>query len=340
MSLTSKSPRMVTLVALAVGKEALPDYSCPCSPKVYTQPQLFACLAVMVFLDLDYRGVEAHLRDFAAYREWLGLKKVPDHSTLHKAARRFFGRDVSRRLLAASVKLSLGRRRIIRRAAADSSGLQSGHRSAYYVGRRARGQKSQAHPLYQTTTYTRFPKLSVLVDCASHLVLSVRTGRGPAPDLHDLPPLLADLPPGLRLETLLLDAGFDSEANHVYLRQEHGIRSLIPARIGRPTAKPPSGHWRRWMRSRLRTQRRRRRCGYTQRWQVETVHSMYKRNLSDTLASRSYHAQNREMRWLIIVHNLTILLVFVGVFDRALQHPLGYARRCTVGPESDRSVDE
>lgn len=42
MSLTTKSPRAVALEALAAGEAALPLYSHPCSPKKFTQPQLFA----------------------------------------------------------------------------------------------------------------------------------------------------------------------------------------------------------------------------------------------------------------------------------------------------------
>jgi len=316
MSLTSKSPRTVALTALAVGRQVYADYSHRYSPKVFTQPQLFACLVLMGYLRTDYRGIEAHLRDLPAYAQWLGLSRIPDHSTLHKAAQRLFGAHLTTRLLAASVQLMLGRRRIIPLAAADSSGLESGHRSPYFVQRRARGQKKARNPLYQTTTYTRFPKLSILIDCQSHLVLSLLSGRGPAPDTHLLPGLLGGMPRGLRLVKLLLDAGFDSEDNHRYLRCEHGIRSIIPASIGRRSDKPPAGYWRRRMRRMLRTRRRRRRCGYTQRWQVETTNSMYKRNLSDELFSRSYHAQCREMRLLVITHNIMILLI-IQVFDGA-----------------------
>jgi hypothetical protein len=314
MSLTSKSPRKVILVALAVGKEALRDYSHPCSPKVFTQPQLFACLVLMTFLDTDYRGVEEHLTDLPAYAQWLGLKRIPDHSTLHKAGQRFFGAGLTDRLLATSVRLMMGRRKLVHRAAADSSGLESGHRSPYFVRRCARGQKGLKNPLYQTTTYTRFPKLTLLVDTRTHQVLALLTGRGPRPDTDELDPLLARRPRGVTLLNLLADAGYDSEANHEFLRDEHGIRSLIPAKHGRPSksGKPPTGHYRRLMKSQLRTRRRRRRHGYTQRAQIETVFSMIKRNLTDGLFSRSYHAQNREMRLLVLVHNIMILLGSAG----------------------------
>ena len=123
--------------------------------------------------------------------------------------------------------------------------------------------------------------------------------------------------------TLLADAGFGSESNHELYRSEHGIRSVMPATLGRPTkgGKPPSGYWRRLMRSRLRTKRRRRRCGYTQRWQVETVASMIKRNLGDELSGQSYWSRNRQMRLLAIVHNIMIVLFTGRVFDGAVMSP-------------------
>ena len=325
MSLTSKSPRKVILVALAVGREALPEYSDPCSPKVFTQPQLFACLVLKVYLGLDYRGIEAFLADLPAVREWIGLKKTPDHSTLQKATRRFFGAAMSDKLLAQSVRLFMSgqRRKIVRHAAADSTGLETGHRSAYFVRRRARGQKKAINPLFQTTTYTRFPKLTLLTDCDTHLVLALLTGTGPRPDINEIGPLLERLPRGVTLIKLLLDAGFDSEPNHVLCREGHGIRSVMPATHGRPSknGKPPSGYWRRQMRSRLRTKRKRRRSGYTQRWQVETVISMIKRNLGEELSGANPHSRNRQMRLLTIVHNIMIVLLIARVFDRALLTP-------------------
>ncbi len=71
MSTTSKSPRKVALVALEVGRHALPAYSHRCSPKVYTQPQLFACLVLKEFFRTDYRGIAALLADAGYDAEWV-----------------------------------------------------------------------------------------------------------------------------------------------------------------------------------------------------------------------------------------------------------------------------
>src|SRR6478672_12997909 len=88
MSVTSKSPRKILLTGYLIGKLALPDYSHKCSPKTYTQPQLFACLVLKEFLHRDYRGIEALLKDSPDLAAVAELESIPDHSTLQKAAAR------------------------------------------------------------------------------------------------------------------------------------------------------------------------------------------------------------------------------------------------------------
>jgi hypothetical protein len=314
MSLTTKSPRKVTLTALAVGMEAFPLYSHPNSPKVFTQPQLFACLVLKVFYKTDYRGVEAQLHDLPALRQWIGLReRVPDHSTLHKAASRMLRAAHCDKLLEAIVKLMMPRRKRVKLAAMDASGFESHHVSRYFIARRARGQKGLKNQHYQTTTYQRFPKLAVLADCSNHLVLAMRMGRGPSPDHAYLPALLDRVPDPLCIDWILADAGHDSQANHEYARDHHGIRSIIPPLIGRPTSKPPSGKYRRLMQERWEQYKRK----YGQRWQSETVFSMIKRNLGCELSARSYWSQSREMALFAIVHDVKIVLLFAEVFNRA-----------------------
>jgi hypothetical protein len=84
----TKSPLAVARAALAAAADALPAYSSKFSRKDFTQHQLFALLALREFLKTDYRGLEQYLRDWSDLRQALGLAKVPDHSTLQKAAAR------------------------------------------------------------------------------------------------------------------------------------------------------------------------------------------------------------------------------------------------------------
>jgi hypothetical protein len=86
--LMTKSPRAVAQEALRLAPAALPPYSAVRSRKDFTQPQLFAILALKTFFKADYRGVVQLLADFAELRDDLGLAKVPPYSTLCYAAKR------------------------------------------------------------------------------------------------------------------------------------------------------------------------------------------------------------------------------------------------------------
>ena len=111
---------------------------------------------------------------------------------------------------------------------------------------------------------------------------------------------LANVP----IDVALADAGDDSEPNHRHARERRGVRSVIPAEIGRPSPKPPTGRWRRRMKMRLDKNY----CHYGQRWQAETGFSMIKRRLASEVGARSYWGQCRELMLLAVVHNLLILV--------------------------------
>ena len=302
MSQTSKSPRKVALVALDVGNEALPQYSHRFSPKKFTQAQLFACLVLKEFFKTDYRGIAAILADTPALRQVIGLKQTPHFTTLQKASHRLLRNAPVQRLLDATVARARprGRRKRrprVRRAALDATGFEAHHTSHYFVRRRAQGGKR-----WQTTTYKRFPKLTILCDCDRHLVLSAVAGRGPGPDITHFERAVVAAAARAGLETLYGDAGFDAEWVHVMGREMLGVRTIIPAGIGRPTDKPPTGHYRRLMSQRIHL------TSYGQRWQAETVFSMMKRRLGSAVNARSYWSQCRALMLKAVAHNVLVVL--------------------------------
>jgi hypothetical protein len=64
-----------TRTAYKIAKKTLPLYSNKKSPHKYTQPQLFAILALCRFLDMDYRGnCAASFGVASSLRKYLGLK--------------------------------------------------------------------------------------------------------------------------------------------------------------------------------------------------------------------------------------------------------------------------
>jgi len=149
----------------------------------------------------------------------------------------------------------------------------------------------------------RLPKLSLAVHAASHLILAARATTGTGADHAHFLPLLSRAKRRMSLAVALADAGYDSEANHRMAREVMGVRSLIPATIGRPGM--PTGYYRRLMRRRLKAGPDKK-C-YGQRWQVETVNSMVKRNLGSACRSRSPRGRKKDMLLRAVTHNLMII---------------------------------
>jgi len=299
MSTLTKSPLHTARVALAVATKALRPYAHKFSPKLYTQPQLFVCLVLKTFFKTDYRGLTTYLAEWAELRRTIGLRGVPHFTTLQKASCRLLRLPRARRLLTATIRRHLGRRRSVRRAAFDSTGLDCGYRSPYYVRRRSATSKE-----WQRTTYRRYAKLELAVDTANHVVLAVLTSSGPHPDTDRYVPLLKATRQQVKVRSTVADAGYDSEPNHQYARAVCGVRSFMPATIGRPSPKPPTGYYRRQMRQRLNS----RYGGYGQRWQVECTNAMIKRRLTSSVAARSYWAQCRELLLLVLTYQCMLVL--------------------------------
>jgi hypothetical protein len=298
---TSKSPKGVLIEALRVAEASLPAYSHPCSPKTFTQHQLFACLVLKDFYNLTYRGVVGLLADSDSLAAAIGLKWVPHFTTLQKACDRLLPAASFRRLLTATVRRAQ-KRKVLRRcchlAAMDTSGFEARHTSRYYAHRRKVTEKSGRQ---RRVAYRHFPKLGLVCDTRSHFILAARASQGPQPDFGDFKPLLREAHARLQLKAVAADAGFDSEANHELARDALGIQTLIPAQHGRPAQGEPMGRYRRQMKRHLSQSR------YGQRWQIETVNSMIKRLSGEVVNARTYCRRCKLLLLKTLTHNISIL---------------------------------
>ena len=298
MSTTSKSPNAVALVAYVTAKRSLPAHRHLKSPKKFTQHQLLAILVVKEFFTTDYRGIEQILKDSSDLRKVLELQEVPHFTTLQKAAQRLTKKKILDKLIKEILDIAVETKLLkknVALSAIDGTGFESHHVSSYFVKRKAKGQK-----VYQMTTYTKYPKLGIVSDCQSHLVLAGVPSRGPYPDIVHFEKAIAEVEKNVTLKVLTADAGYDSERSHVFAR-EKGIRTIIPPKIGRRTDKLPTAKWRKVMATRFN------KTLYGQRWQVETVNSMLKRNLGSALRARSYWSQCRELMLRLLVHNVMVV---------------------------------
>jgi hypothetical protein len=297
----SRSPRAVLCEAYATAVRALPKYSHPCSPKKFTQHQLFACLVLKDFYNLPYRGVVAMLADCSDLRGAIDLERVPHFTTLEKAAHRLLITARFRRLIEATVERARAYWIVKPRpdlAAIDTSGFEALHTSRYYARRR---KTSGLAGRKRKVVYRHFPKLGLVVDTQSHCILAARASRGPFPDFGDFEPLLREAARVALPKAVAADAGFDSEASHELARDELGVQSLINPTHGRPTDKEPTGRYRRQMKRHLHHSR------YPQRWQVETVFSMIKRQSGEVVDAKTQRRRQRMLLLKTLTHNIAIL---------------------------------
>lgn len=295
---TSKSPNAVARVAYEAAKRALPPYRHPKSPKKFTQAQLFSCLVLKEFFKTDYRGIAEIIHDASDLRNILELREIPHFTTLQKAARRLTGKGPLDRLMCDILNTATDMKLIrndVHLAVIDSTGFESHHVSAYFVQRRAQGSENK-----QKITYSRYPKAGIVADRDSYLVLAALPSLGPSPDIIHWKKAIIEATKRKKLHVLLADAGYDSEEAHRFAREDCGIRSIIPNRVGRPTKKLPTGKYRRIMATRFNKKI------YGQRWNIETVNSIIKRVLGSFLRARTYWSQMREMMIRIFTYNVMI----------------------------------
>src|SRR5215472_15831500 len=160
--------------ALEVGRAVLPPYRTRFSKRQFTQPQLLAILGLMRYEDWTLREAEVRLREHAELRQVLGLKSVPDFTTLYRFLQR-----VDEGTLARAVDETVRRlhgtgpgARARARVAVDATGLTSGAVSTFFVRRlHHHGQK----PL----PWRYWLKWIVVVDLERQCVLAQRARRGP-----------------------------------------------------------------------------------------------------------------------------------------------------------------
>jgi len=150
------------------------------------------------------------------------------------------------------------------------------------------------------------------------MVLDIHASRGPCPDVAEFKQPVLRASRQVRIKTIVADAGYDSESNHAFARDELSIQTLIPAKAGRPTNSQAAGKYRRLMQTRFDKQT------YGQRWQCETVVSMIKRHQGDATRGRTYWSQCRDLYLMALTHNIMVLFISWNLFYRAYLTPFLY----------------
>lgn len=280
--------------ALAVMNEVLPPYGSKFSKHTFTQPQLMTILCLMRFEDWTFREAEVRLAEHSDLRRALGLERVPDHTTLYRFMRRVADGVLDEVLVAVATRLvprRRGRKRKKAVVAVDATGLAPGSISTFFINRRT--DRGEGLP------WRHWCKWTIVIDVLRRCVLAQAARQGPYNDCATLRPLVSAAHEVTPVGLVLADAEFDSERNHLHVREVIGADSVIPAKRGKAG----------WKIKGVRAQMRRRfpRKRYSQRAQVESVFSAVKRKLSAKAPGRSAETQTRQAMLLGLAYNIYLL---------------------------------
>ena len=145
----------------------------------------------------------------------------------------------------------------------------------------------------------KYAKLSIGADVLKQIICNIKVRRAPTRhDNIDFKPVITKTSEILPLSVVVGDRGYDSEENHVMVREKLGAFSVIPVRNeGIPIWKT-HGRYRKQMK-----------CGYSktlyhQRNKDETIVSVIKRLFGEHIRSRHVMTQNRELSLRCIAYNM------------------------------------
>jgi transposase len=182
-------------------------------------------------------------------------------------------------------------------AAVDATGYDARPVSRYFTARCNR-------PIRQK----RWPKLTAVIDTRTHRFLAASVTRAPRQDAPQLLPIVRQAVKRTPIDTLLADAGYDSESNHATCRRKLGVRATVIALNWRGSRKWPKTKYRRQMVKRFRNKPRgsRSKRVYRHRAQAESAFSRNKRRLGASVGAVKWTNQKTEILLKIIAHNIML----------------------------------
>ena len=231
-------------------------------------------------------------------RMFLQLSHIPHYTTLQKFSSRING-TLLEKIISSFILLLTNIRKIF--TGIDSTGFKITHASQYYTER--------------TGTRRKYAKLSIGADVLQQIICTIKIRRAPTRhDNIDFRPIITKTSEILPLSVVTADKAYDSEENHVLVRELlHGF-SIIPTRYENVPIWKTHGRYRKQMKR-----------GYSkllhgQRNKNETIVSVIKRLFGEHITSRLVRTQNRELSFRCIAYNthrITNLTIIIDGFYKA-----------------------
>lgn len=267
------------------------------SNHIFTVWQHIVLLTIRQYEGKSYRMFADWLVEAHYLRMFLQLSRIPHFTTLQKFTDRING-TLLKRIIESFILLTDVKQIFL---GTDSSGFSPTHASRYYTERAELRRK--------------WVKLSIGGDMLQQVICTFKVRRAPVRhDNLDFKPMVERTSEIKPLSIVVADKGYDSEENHVFVREHLRAYSIIPPRYQDVPV------WRTHGRYRKQLKRGYLKSLYNQRNKDETIFSVMKRLFGEYLTSRLVRTQNRELVFRCIAYNMhrvTNLLVIVIVFYKA-----------------------
>jgi hypothetical protein len=265
------------------------------SNHIFTVWQHMVLLVIRQYEGKSYRMFSEWLVEAYYLRTFLQLSHVPHFTTLQKFTERISGTLLGKIISSFIILTKIGQLFV----GIDSSGFKATHASQYYTER--------------VKLRRKYIKLSLVADVLQQIICTIKIRRAPTRhDSIDFRPLITKISELVPLSVVTADKGYDSEDNHVLVRDILHALSVIPARYEHVLIRKTHGRYRRQMK------RGYSKLLYTQRNKNETIVSVIKRLFGEHITSRLVKTQNRELsfRWIAYnIHRLTNLsIIFRGFY--------------------------
>ena len=269
------------------------------SNHVFTVWQHVVLLAIRQYEGKSYRMFTDWMIEAYYLRMFLQLSKIPHFTALQKFAARIKG-TVLERIIASFILLTDVKQIFL---GPDSSGFKPTHASQYYTER--------------AELRRGWVKLSIGGEMLKQVICTIKIRRAPRRhDNVDFKPLVERAAGILPLSVVAADKGYDSEDNHILVRERHHAFSIIPPRYQEVPVWKTRGRYRKQMK------RSYPKVLYNQRNKDETIFSVMKRLFGEYLTSVLVRTQNRELAFRCIAYNMhrvtNLLLLWVMVSTRPI----------------------
>src|SRR3954468_18026507 len=259
----------------------IPLFSNRKSNHIFTIWQHIVLVAIRQYEGKSYRMFTEWLVEADYLRSFLRLSRIPHLTTLQKFTDRI-NNSLLEKIISSFIVIS-GTKHIF--AGIDSTGFKITHASQYYTDR--------------TELRRKYAKLSIGVDVLQQIICTIKIRRAPTRhDNVDFRPIITRTSNILPLSVVTADKGYDSEDNHLFVREDLHAFSIIPARYEHVPMWRTHGKYRKQMK------RGYSKLLYNQRNKDETIISVIKRLFGEHLMSRLTRMQNRELSFRCITYNM------------------------------------